>query len=904
MKRFLFGLFFSFLFFNTLYGVNVKIIGTPIVKYENNLISYRFRTQNFYHDKAIDLLLKIVDISGTKDDRLKNLVVWSTKNNTIAFNIAPPKCRELSLGHPYADINVSFVEKDTTNVIRLPEIVLTGFELDTWIDRMWGDVMAKDYLLAQKPSAIILDRESKLSVSNVNVTGWNGVLYQIQLNPYRDDCTKSIKDRKCNGSLLYKNVSSLAFRVYTTSYYYSRKIGVSFSSDVLSYYQMKKDYSDAPKSYSDAYHEINKTLYLGSWIFPDEDNKANYSKFADSDDKNKINHYDDEDGITLNGKDLQKQILLKGVKYNLHIKKVGKGYLFGWVDWNHDGSFSEDEKIINGLYSSKNDINITLSIPKSVKSGLTYARFRYSNLSSLQATGDGGMGEVEDYSFTIIPECTQIFGRSKVGKNQISWSQKSNHFYKLYRATELNGTFKNIYSGRGAVYIDRNISTDTSYYYKIEEIDTQKNICNSQVIKIYAPAKREKMAQVPNLLLKPYTTVTTLLNSVNLFKGNVASKINSSIPKGKIFLQSPSKYSFVKAFTKINITISDDSKKSYLHNHKPVIVSSPPLTLQKRYNGQYFYSYNIVAKDKDGDKLFFKIINPLSNMSLSNARRYDQNSWQSRFYWKPDISKQGFIPITIEVSDSKGAKSYQKWNLYVNFLSNFKKINHEPVISSIPKSRVKYNTTYIYEVNATDADNDKLYYHILQAPSGMYFQGNKLIWDAKIDPKNKKNSYKIIIGVTDCKQAIAMQSWNLSIIGTNHPPIITSTPPTTAKTHIRYRYSVRAVDKDSRDYVRYKLIKAPYNIIYKNTDYDLKYRGEIVWTPDENQTGEHTFIVRATDRYGSYVEQKWIVNVEPNHPPIITSTPPTTAKTHVNYLYYIKAKDKDSRDYVVTPEKL
>lgn len=75
-------------------------------------------------------------------------------------------------------------------------------------------------------------------------------------------------------------------------------------------------------------------------------------------------------------------------------------FIRAWIDYNRDGVFADDEKILDGsqLYFS---ITGFLSVPKTVKAGKTRLRVALKQGSAPSACGDLGTGEVEDYTVII-----------------------------------------------------------------------------------------------------------------------------------------------------------------------------------------------------------------------------------------------------------------------------------------------------------------------------------------------------------------------------------------------------------------------------------------------------------------------------------------------------------------------
>jgi len=174
-----------------------------------------------------------------------------------------------------------------------------------------------------------------------------------------------------------------------------RQLDISFESAFL----LGQDHGDLPQSYGDAYHEINETLILGSTVADDEETQ--YSADASADDTNGT---DDEDAVSIEGVfgDLT---VRAGDTPTFNVMTKGNGYLSAWVDINKDGHFTDDEQIITDVEVNSTDATIkhieNVSIPSTATVGSNFLRVRLSENNGTKATGDGGIGEVEDYVLTI-----------------------------------------------------------------------------------------------------------------------------------------------------------------------------------------------------------------------------------------------------------------------------------------------------------------------------------------------------------------------------------------------------------------------------------------------------------------------------------------------------------------------
>ena len=874
-------------------AIDINLAGQPtlISGSKNSISAHRFPTSTTFNGKAIDLILEITGKNSGRDSAISNDISWSVENNTISLWPAPASCEHLVKSeNSWLDVKVTVVQKDTFQPISVDQLVLSGYDLDTWIAGLWQSVYARDYLIAQTADAAVMDIDSKLQLVSVDQYGTNGVHYTEQFNPYGNDCTNSPTDPRCNGSLVYANTSSIAFRVYTkTVSSHARLIGITFSANVLDKYNTQQDFSDAPESYGSAFHDVNKSIYLGNGLYPDSETNASFSMYADGDDKKELNAYDDDDGVTLNGNDLQSQVLAKGNTYDLTIHKKGKGYLSAWIDWNRDGSFSTDEQVANALSSDKDELTISLHIPMEASAGLNYMRFRFSDKEVVAAEGYGGRGEVEDYSITISGYCITPIVRSKVGKNQIVWNNNNaTESYILYRSQNEDGSYEKIYEGVQTLYMDMEIIPDTLYYYKVQKTGSNAQNCSSRPIALYAPEQRTRMSVVPAMEHMDYAEIPKLLHSSQLLQEYVTSSINSGVKKNHIISHSPTLNSFVKRDYGVDFVLSDDTQNSYLNNNKPIITSVPKETLT--FSTTYSYSYNISATDKDNDTLSFSMAKPLDNMYLDNVRKSGSN-WYATLHWTPDTNLKGFQNVVIEVKDTQGAKATQSWNIFVDYPATNENNNTQPTIHSTPLQIIKNGDQYKYDVNATDADGDTLSYQVTKGPSGMSFVNNTLSWKGAI---SSGNSYAVEVGVSDCKGGFTKQAWTIIVTDPNLPPVIKSTPPTEALIGTQYYYGVEAQDIDG-GISKYELLKGPSGLSF--------YRNGIYWTPAAGQEGTHEVAIKVIDNKGAYVDQNWSINVggnAENKPPVITSIPIITVQKDTLYTYQVQASDTDGDAIIYT----
>jgi hypothetical protein len=96
------------------------------------------------------------------------------------------------------------------------------------------------------------------------------------------------------------------------------------------------------------------------------------------------------------------------------------------------------------------------------------------------------------------------------------------------------------------------------------------------------------------------------------------------------------------------------SEPLLISNSPPQIVSSPPTSVEKTT-----YIYQVKANDPDNDPITFTLKSGPRGMEID--RKTGLISWEIR---KED---KGTYPVEIEVSDSEGAKSKQRYTLVIDF---------------------------------------------------------------------------------------------------------------------------------------------------------------------------------------------------------------------------------------------
>ena len=178
--------------------------------------------------------------------------------------------------------------------------------------------------------------------------------------------------------------------------------------DTLSVNVVQVDRSDTPvagTSYGEVTHVLTTGIQLGTAIDADTLSIANADSSGDG---------ADDDGVNF-------PALRPGDSTVIRVRVAqasgNSGYLQGWIDWNGDGSFGAGEQIAIDLQSATagtSFIYLPVTVPATMTTNQTFARFRWSTTQGLDATTAADDGEVEDYAVTASAAAAPVFSPSCV----------------------------------------------------------------------------------------------------------------------------------------------------------------------------------------------------------------------------------------------------------------------------------------------------------------------------------------------------------------------------------------------------------------------------------------------------------------------------------------------------------
>ena len=220
--------------------------------------------------------------------------------------------------------------------------------------------------------------------------------------------------------------------------------------------------------------------------------------------------------------------------------------------------------------------------------------------------------------------------------------------------------------------------------------------------------------------------------------------------------------------------------------------------------------------------------------------------------------------------------------------------NSPPVANAGPDQQVTVGDTVTLDGRgSSDVDDDFLLYQwafLTRPVDSMATLSDALAPQPTFIP-DLAGLYVLQLIVSDSHEASPPDTMTVTAGQPNRPPVITSTPLTTATVGESYSYDVDATDPDAGETLTFALTTAPSGMTIDATT------GVIQWTPTSTQVGNQPVTVQVHDTGGLAATQSFMIAVpQPNRPPLITSLPGTTATADQPYSYAVAATDPDVGD--------
>ncbi len=273
-------------------------------------------------------------------------------------------------------------------------------------------------------------------------------------------------------------------------------------------------------------------------------------------------------------------------------------------------------------------------------------------------------------------------------------------------------------------------------------------------------------------------------------------------------------------------------------NYAPRITSTPVTTA----TAELPYSYNVTATDSNGDTLYYRLYSAPSGMSIDLGT--------GLISWIPSQSQTGSNYVTVEVVDSKGGKATQRFTCRVS--ANGGTANNPPVISTPGNQSNNKGDAVSLQIQASDPDGNTIDYSATGLPSGLSISSTGLISGSISNSASPDNATVVTVSDGNLSTSTSF-TWTVNTPSINYPPVITSSPVTTAYRKQTYNYDVTASDPNG-DQLKFELTKYPYGMTIDSGT------GMITWKP--SNTGTYSVTIKVSDSKGAYTTQSFSISVK------------------------------------------
>lgn len=305
------------------------------------------------------------------------------------------------------------------------------------------------------------------------------------------------------------------------------------------------------------------------------------------------------------------------------------------------------------------------------------------------------------------------------------------------------------------------------------------------------------------------------------------------------------------------------------------------------------YRYDVNATDANSDDILnYALITAPEAMSI--------NASTGLITWTPSSTQTGTHSVSVQVSDnaSPNLSTTQSFTIQV---AAAPVINVAPTISSAAITTAQVDTSYNYDVNATDTNSgDTLSYSLTTAPAGMLINSSNgmITWTPASTQSGAQN---VTVRVSDnaSPALFVTQSFSIQVTPTpviNVAPVITTSAVTSAQVDVAYNYNVNASDNNINDTLTYSLTSSPLGMSIDTSS------GFILWTPSSSQLGAHDIAVVVNDNASPALSSTQVFTIQVttapvvNVRPVITSSPVILAEVNKAYRYDVNATDDNSGD--------
>jgi hypothetical protein len=248
----------------------------------------------------------------------------------------------------------------------------------------------------------------------------------------------------------------------------------------------------------------------------------------------------------------------------------------------------------------------------------------------------------------------------------------------------------------------------------------------------------------------------------------------------------------------------------------------------------------------------------------------------------------GSEQIIFTVSDSQGRDiDSDQVEIVVNPINDFPEFISNPILEAIE------DQIYIYSFSANDVDEeDVLTYGVISSPEWLTYDGIQEI--SGIPLNENVGDFPVILTVSDGVE-IVEQSFTITVMNTNDPPVFTSIPVTEVNEDELYAYMMIANDEDIGDEISFEV-----NILPDWLTFEAGFI--ITGIPENEHVGIHNVDLSATDG-DTIVHQLFSITViNTNDSPVINPIPNQSIFEDSTLTLLIETTDSDGDSLIMTAE--
>ena len=305
------------------------------------------------------------------------------------------------------------------------------------------------------------------------------------------------------------------------------------------------------------------------------------------------------------------------------------------------------------------------------------------------------------------------------------------------------------------------------------------------------------------------------------------------------------------------------------------------------YNMQVFVNAPPVISYRPDDIEYLSLGEPFS----FTLRNFEQNENQ-KHYWNIKEKPKTMELIDATITWSADEPDYHKYHIELsdtidvdNFFG-YIYVNAKPTIISEPITYIELGDTLVYDIIVNDPNNQSPYdknlknepqYFLKTFPSQMRLDKNKIIW---IPKQEDVGQHSVEIEVYDGIEK-AEQRFSLFV---NDVPAIISDSNIKIAVGEELHHFVKALDSNETSNLTFGIKSNLDNMLMNSKT------GEVLWTPTENDLGNHKIEVSVSDGFDLSQDVQTINLFVYKNPKFNSPTLPE-AYAGVEYNYTLKASD-------------